>query len=162
MKKLLVVMALLCSFALTGCGSQVEETNNAGVIVADTTFMMADDATNMKSTLGEAKDYFEQASCAFEGLDRIYTYEDIIVTTFEDGETEKIYSIEFLTANAKTSEGTTVGDSIDTIKEKHGDALQNVEGTDIYEVKDDSAKQMITYYTDGEKVDSVVVTYVTE
>lgn len=162
MKKLFIIMMLLCVFVVTGCSSQGEESINAGVIVSNKTFMMADDATDMKEHMGEAMGYFEQASCAFKGLDRIYTYEDVIITTFEDGKTERIYSIELLTNDAKTSYATTVGDSVDVIKEKHEDALQNVEGTDIYEVKDITTKQIITYYTDGEKVDSIVVTYMTK
>ena len=43
---------------------------------------MGADASKVVDELGEADDYFESESCAFEGLDKVYTYPGFKLNTY--------------------------------------------------------------------------------
>lgn len=59
-------------------------------------------------------------SCALEGEDAVYTYEDIEITAnVKDGK-ETIYSVYFLNENAKTNEGVKISDSKSKMEDAYG------------------------------------------
>ncbi len=60
--------------------------------------------------LPEAASVYQVPSCAVEGTDNVYNYEDFEVTAFQDGSGEYIYSIYFITPNITTPEGLALGD----------------------------------------------------
>ena len=45
-----------------------------------------DDMAGVLAALGEPQSYFEAESCAFEGLDKTYTYSGFVITTRPEGE----------------------------------------------------------------------------
>ena len=52
----------------------------------EATVAVNDDMADVLSALGEPQSYFEAESCAFEGLDKTYTYSGFVITTRPDGE----------------------------------------------------------------------------
>ena len=50
----------------------------------DTTVSIDQDMAEVLSALGEPKEYFEAESCAFEGMDKTYTYSGFVITTRPD------------------------------------------------------------------------------
>lgn len=69
---------------------------------------------------GEEIEYSEIASCAFEGLDKTYKYDHYEITTFPDGDKDKIFSIYFLDENVSTKEGVKISDSYDDMVQAYG------------------------------------------
>lgn len=53
----------------------------------------------------------ESKSCAFKGMDRIYTYDDFNLTTYSNSQKgeEYVNGIEILTSKISTAEGITIG-----------------------------------------------------
>ena len=49
------------------------------------TVSVDEDMAQVLTDLGEAQSYFEAESCAFEGLDKTYTYPGFVITTRPDG-----------------------------------------------------------------------------
>ncbi|MCM1025280.1 MAG: hypothetical protein NC432_02525 [Roseburia sp.] len=94
------------------------------------------------SLLGEAGAVSEVPSCAFDGNDRVYTYEQFELTAYIDGEQERIYSIYFIDPNLPTTEGLCIGDPLETMKSLYGEGFEMV--GDAYD------------YTRGDTVLSVV------
>ncbi len=71
--------------------------------------------------IGEADSYFEAASCAFDGLDKTYTYSDIEIITYPDEDVDYISSIRLLSSAASTPEGITIGSSRDEVVAAYGE-----------------------------------------
>jgi len=71
--------------------------------------------------IGEADSYFEAASCAFDGLDKTYTYSDVEIITYPDGDADYISSIRLLSSAAATPEGVTIGSSRDEVEAAYGE-----------------------------------------
>ena len=87
---------------------------NAGSPAGADTFVFEYEGTQMQvnqeaaevlDALGEPVSYFEAASCAFEGLDKMYTYSSFEVDTYPEGDTDYISCIYFLDDMVETSEG---------------------------------------------------------
>ncbi len=70
---------------------------------------------------GEEMEYAETPSCAFDGLDKTYRYEHYEITTYPEGEEERILSIYFLDDQVETKEGLRLGDEKDKMMELYGE-----------------------------------------
>ena len=44
--------------------------------------------------LGKPTKYFESQSCAFQGLDKVYTYGGVIIRTYPENDVDYVLSIE--------------------------------------------------------------------
>ena len=91
---------------------------------------------------GKETNLYEVPSCAFEGNDKIYEYEGFEVETYEDGNTEKIYSIYFTDTNQTTTEGVCVSDSYDKMIETYGSDFTN-DGTQYTYIKNNTCLEFI-------------------
>ena len=117
-----------------------------GYIVA-----IGDDMAGVLTALGEPVSYFEAASCAFEGMDKIYTYSGFEITTQpgEDGR-DYINSVRLLDDSVTTPEGVYIGCSTDDVAAAYGEGsrTENV----IRYTKGGSA---MNFVLEGEKVISI-------
>ena len=100
--------------ALTG---YIFDVDVDGTIVSVTTDV---DMKGILEQLGEPASYFEAASCAFQGLDKTYTYEHFRIETYPEGETDKISSIIFLDDIEETQEGISIGMTEEDMKNTYG------------------------------------------
>lgn len=86
------------------------------------------EADGVKIVCGEAFDAaalpavepYEVPSCAFEGMDVIYTYEAFEVTAYRDNGGETVYSVYLLDPNVTTPEGLALGDDAARVTELYG------------------------------------------
>ena len=75
---------------------------------------------------GEPQQFSEIPSCAFEGTDKVYNYGSFEVTTYQDGNEEKIYSVYFIDDQVPTTEGIKIADELSAMLEKYGkEYMQN-------------------------------------
>lgn len=88
-----------------------------------TAIYMNDVAKPVLDALGEPMHYFESPSCAFQGMDRVYTYNGFELYTYTDGddETEYIFSVVFMNDSVETNEGITIGSKLEDVISKYGD-----------------------------------------
>lgn len=147
MKKLLVALLFGMSITLTACGSseeaelneveevleveevedieveeiEVEEVNIIGaneVMVNGQTLVIGMDITeDIINELGEAVEVMEAPSCHFDGNDTIYTYDDVTLYVYQDGEMNVLYIIEITADGVITNTGVTVGMSREEVVE---------------------------------------------
>lgn len=59
--------------------------------------------------LGDADNYFESDSCAFQGKDKVYTYGSVKITTYPKDNKDYVYTIELLDDTVSTPEGISIG-----------------------------------------------------
>lgn len=159
MKKLFLVsimVAMVASLAACGgsdtqeIGSDASETasvdESSEVAIVGYTWEVDDvllyiDATEDVTVdlLSEEPDYFESASCAYDGMDKIYTYDNYVVTFYEGDGYDGIQLITLTSDLVSTSEGVCIGSSYDDVIAAYGDA-----GTD--------SETLLSYEDDGTEI----------
>ena len=77
--------------------------------------------------LGEPLSYFEAASCAFDGLDKTYTYAGFQILTRPDGDKDYINSIILTDDSVTTPEGVYIGVTEADVTAKYGTPAQKTD-----------------------------------
>lgn len=160
-KRLGAVLCVLMLAGLTACGEDTKVIESAGTSQVQTQVIGgADGATEIKledenggwafqtgeavitpdmdaasivDLLGEPKSYFEAASCAFEGLDKIYTYTSFEIETYPQGEVDRIKSIVLKDDTVSTAEGISIGDGGEKVREIYGTPTEEDTGKLVYQ-----------------------------
>jgi len=78
-------------------------------------------STAILEALGEPMNYFEAPSCAFEGMDKIYTYSGFEFQTYTEGDKDYIASIRFLDDTVATPEGIGLNAGLEDVIAAYGD-----------------------------------------
>lgn len=109
--------------------------------IKDASISIDQDMTEVLDALGEANSYFEAASCAFEGLDKTYTYSGFVITTRPDGDKDYVNSILLTDDSVTTAEGIYIGSSQADVQAAYGEA--NVENDVIQYTLDNTTLNFI-------------------
>lgn len=167
MKRLICVIFVLClTLSLGACGDgdpsgdqQTTPAVSEGVVFqyGQTEIAMHAEAEPILSALGEPKRYTEEASCAFEGLDKTYFYGSFYLQTYPDGEKDRVFSLWFADDSVSTAEGVYIGADQSAVEAAYGAGSFN--GTGYVVEKGDS--RLTILLTDG-KVSSIVYEAVIE
>lgn len=143
MKKRLfcILLALSMAAALAACGQESENPGGQNTGGPDATgqagsdgysfavskanghiVAVGDNMADVLKSLGEPVSYYEAASCAFEGMDKIYTYSGFEITTQpgEDGQ-DYINSVRLTDDSVTTPEGVYIGCSADDVTAAYGE-----------------------------------------
>ena len=116
------------------------------------------DAAPILEVLGEPKSYTEETSCAFDGLDKNYTFTSFILTTYPDGELDRVNSVTLLDDTVNTKDGICIGDSKEKVEEVYG--AESFDGIHAYIMEEDGGDgdARLTIILDGDKVSSIQYT----
>lgn len=90
-------------------------------LAGGSTVSVDQDMAEVLSALGEAQSYFEAASCAFEGLDKSYTYPGFQIVTRPEGEKDYVNSILLTDDSVTTPEGLYIGSSKEDVIAAYGE-----------------------------------------
>ena len=104
------------------------------------------------------KDYAEMESCVFAGLDKEYTYDHYVISTYPEGETDKVKSVYFLDEEVQTAEGVKIGDTYERMVEVYGENYQNSDNQYTYEKE----KTQIIFLIEDNVISQIEYNYVTE
>lgn len=108
--------------------------------------------------LGEYIDYFEAESCAFGGLDKIYTYGGFELHTYETDGVDHVASVIFLDDSVSTKEGIYLYCGLDDVLLIYGDNHTKSSGMYTYELD----KSKISFLVEDDKVVSIEYAAITE
>lgn len=169
MKRSIVYMvcAVLCCALLAGCGgsgdSKAADTADTApaskytLLFKDTEVAVNGDMEPLAEKLGEPTDYFESESCAFQGLDKVYTYGSVIIRTYPKDGKDYVLSVELKDDAVTTREGVYIGQSRDDVAAAYGEpsqetgsALKYIDGDcTLTFILTDGAVTDITYTSDA-------------
>ncbi len=99
----------------------------------DTVIGMDMDAAAIVEKLGEPDAYFEAPSCAFEGIDKVYTYGSFELDTYPSDDKDYVSSVVFKDDTITTTEGVGIGDTEDKVIETYGSDWTEKDGMRVYE-----------------------------
>lgn len=152
MQILLLILALVLTLAACGgkpsednAGNGAQQTGDAsGSIPApkagselvfsykDCPLPMNAEFAPLLEYLGEPDKYFEAASCAFEGLDKTYTYGGLEIITYPNEEKDFISSIRLLDDSVSTPEGITIGSTPEDVTAAYGEDYEELGSQYVY------------------------------
>ena len=94
----------------------------SGYVFIDQNVIIAPDVlmAEIVEALGDAQSYYEAASCAFDGLDKIYGYGSYEIDTYPDEDGDRINVIILKDDLVSTVEGVIIGDPIEKVIETYG------------------------------------------
>lgn len=130
-----------------------EETSHKGYVFRDGDIVMEMDAEAgpVLEQLGEPNSYFEAPSCAFEGVDKMYTYGSFELDTYPMGDKDYISAVIFKDDSITTPEGVGIGDSREKLMEAYGGEGTEELGMTVYR-KDD---MKLCFIFQGDSIASV-------
>lgn len=149
MKKLAAVLMMAGMLLVTGCGNNEKvidgnvqnqgsgsiQEQNAGTKAKGYTFVSGSTTVEIDALaapivekLGEPVSYYEAASCAFEGLDKMYTYQGFELDTYPTGDKDYVSAVIFKDDSVKTPEGVGIGDTAKKVEEVYGSATKGTTG----------------------------------
>ena len=136
MKKLTSFFALLLLLSLVfcACAEEPEATPNTYAFTAGAVSIAIDaEASPILASLGEYKAYDESPSCAFEGMDKTYTYAGFEIETYCLSNVDYIASIRLLDDSYQTQKGITIGSAKDAVTKAYGAPASETDSALIYE-----------------------------
>lgn len=150
-KRLLMLILALSCICMCACGGASGQNSEAGgnqgtnsgnenkneasyVFIYDgMELSVNEEIESVIDKLGEPVSYYEAASCAFEGLDKIYTYSSFQLDTYPQNGKDMLASIYFKDDLVQTKEGISLYMTKDDMIKAYGEAT-TVNGNEyIYE-----------------------------
>lgn len=168
MKKLiafLLATVMLCCFA--GCETpDVTDTPGGNEPVQDsytftykgTKIALHAPAAEVIAALGEADEYSEETSCAFDGLDKTYRYGSVYLQTYPLNGKDYIYGWWFVDDLVSNDEDIAIGSTMADVEAIYG--LDSYNGSNAFQIKKGSG--MLTIILENEVVTSIQYVIVTE
>lgn len=98
----------------------------------DVVVEMDAEAKPILEQLGEANDYFETPSCAFDGIDKKYAYGSFELDTYPTGDKDFVSGVLFKDDSITTPEGIGIGDSREKMVNAYGGEGSEELGMTIY------------------------------
>lgn len=108
--------------------------------------------------LGNAKEYFEAESCAFQGMDKTYTYNGFELHTYELDKVDYVVSVIFTDDSVSTKEGISLNADLSEVLKTYGDKY--TQKSNLYTFEQDKSK--LSFLIENNKVTSIEYTAITE
>ena len=117
MKGIFAAAVIVMGLSLAACGSSDSGSSSSGssssgssasssggftFTSGSTKIEMNEDASKVVEELGDPDDYFESESCAFEGLDKVYTYPGFHLNTYPVDDKDYVLSVDFMDDTVET------------------------------------------------------------
>ena len=112
-----------------------------------------------EENIKEKAEITEIPSCAFEGTDKVYTYENIEITVAKIDGKDKVYSVYFIDETPETAEGVKISDSKDLMIEKYGTDYKEELGNKYTYTK---GNVELSFIIENDTITSIVYTLITK
>lgn len=164
MKRFLTLaLSLTLIFSLTACGGDGGKSGNgqnaaAPTVKANSKYVpsfkgcelpMNAEFAPLLDFLGEPESYFEAASCAFDGLDKTYTYAGLEIITYPNGDKDYVSSVRILDSTVSTPEGVTIGSTPEEVAAACGADFQEIGKQYVYA---DGDAELSVLFEDGKAI----------
>lgn len=156
---LLLTGLLLCTL-LGACGKKTLSEADLSLTVGGTAVRPDTSVSALLDAFGGNYTYSEAVSCVYTGMDKTYAYDDLILYTYPDGDTDRLLEL-FCTANVQTAQGIAIGASRKEIEAAYGTDYTQAGSTLTYALaaQDDLTVPASLYFElDGDTVCAIGLT----
>lgn len=128
-KTRLIILVLLLVVTLAACGARSGMTEEDLIFhTGGGDFALDSDASKLVQALGDDYTYSEAVSCAYIGMDKVFSYDGIDVFTYPLDGIDRIDEI-YITSDAyMTTKGITVGSTLSDIQKAYGKDAADTDG----------------------------------
>lgn len=119
-------------------------------VVKGISIPMDGESADLVDQLGDYE-YYEAPSCAFQGLDKIYTYHGFTVYTYEADGTDHVSSVVLTDDSVTTPEGIAIGFGLDEVLAAYGDGYTTNGSAYIYT----KGKTTLSFILQNEQISSI-------
>lgn len=84
---------------------QEQSLKETQIQVGETVISLNEDMAEVQAALGESLDYSQTKSCLYDGYDKVYTYDQIIITTYPKENRDYVGGMEIFWRNRKGLSG---------------------------------------------------------
>lgn len=102
--------------------------------------------SSLLDKLGEPTKYYESESCAFQGLDKVYTYGSVIIRTYPLNGVDYVLNVDLKDDTVTTAEGLAIGDAKSKVTSIYGEPTDSNDNAVRY-IKNGSV--LTVFITDG-------------
>ncbi len=121
----LVITMFLTLVACVADNSSGDNAESFSFIYNEVKFAPGDDFAPISEKLGEPSGYYEAASCAFDGKDKIYTYGSVQISVSPLDGKDIIFMVTLLDDSLSTPEGISVGAEKAAVVAAYGEGQDN-------------------------------------
>ena len=121
--------------------------------IRDSIIKMDQNMSEVKEMLGEPLKVFEEPSCAFDGIDRVFSYPGIQIHTYPKGDDDFVHTISLSDDSVKTMQGIYLGSSLNEVLDAYGNDYEME--FDVYTYTDDSTT--LSFFIEDDMV--MAITY---
>lgn len=163
MKKTIILLFLISCLTLSSCGNEAADSTSSDpqgtnqktedLSVQNTgytfqtngvTVVIDAKAAPIIEALGEPASYFEAESCAYQGMDKLYTYGSYEINTYEKDGTDYISSVRLMDDTVQTQEGVSLFMTMEDMTSAYGSDYAEEQGMYVYEKDGMKLKFIIT------------------
>ena len=108
---ILMVFVLLLGLAACGAAKLADPQEGFTIIYNGCEITLNADAEPIIASLGQPKNYTEEPSCAFNGMDKTYFYGSFYLSTYPQNGKDYVFRVWFVDDGIATEDGIRIGDS---------------------------------------------------
>lgn len=161
MKTRLALIALCALLAFSGCSQQPSSgfsQEDLVLNVSDNTYRCGDDIQTVVADLGEGYEYAEGKSCAYDGLDKTYSYPQAEFYTNPLEEGDMLTEIYTEDPSVTTSKGIAVGATRQEVEDAYGQPDEDDGYTLTYRVSDEAGEPALCFDMENDTVIAIFLT----
>ncbi len=118
-----LVLALV--LGLCACGKDTGFSEADLSLTVDGVAVTAESAvSDLLDGFGEDYEYSEAISCVYEGMDKTFTYENLSLYTYPDGDSDCLMEIYCVDGDVKTSKGISLGSTKADVEATYGKGVE--------------------------------------
>lgn len=144
MKKICTILLVLTMLlSLSGCaeGEDNVQDENFFFTYQDIKIVPGTEAAPIIEALGQPKGYTEEASCAFDGMDKTYYYGSFYLSTCPIDGKDYVYNIWFADDTAATQEGIRIGSTQTQVEDAYG--KECFDGKNIFSLTKENSRLFV-------------------
>ena len=160
MKRWMILLTCGALAVLTACSGQGGDfaQEDLSLTVEGQTFDCDTNITQVIDALGEDYDYAEGMSCAYDGLDKTFSYSEAEFYTNPLEEGDMVTEIYTQDPSVTTSKGLAVGGTREEVIAAYGQPDEDDGYTLIYRLSDEVGEPSLCFDLDGDQVMAIFLT----
>lgn len=151
---LMLALVLMLGAFVTACGGSDKE-DLYSLTIDGVDIKGNSKAQQYLDKLGDDYEYSESISCAYDGLDKIYAYDNFNIYTYPDGDQDYVLEVEVLGGSYETGKGIKIGSSREDVIRAYGEKYLE-DGALLYYNKTNNAADttapMLYFVMDNDRV----------
>lgn len=162
-KTLALFLAAALLLALSACGgaSAAFSQEDVALTVGGSAVTAETAAEDVLALLGENYTYAEAISCVYEGMDKTFSYENVTLYTYPDGETDRLMELYCTGGDVETAKGIGLGASEADVIAQYGEGYTKAGSVLSYEVPVSSPENVpasLYFLLENDRVTAIAIT----